>query len=370
MKKVLMISGSWPPIACGVGYYAVRLSEEMAGQSLPMEILSTDGVDRQSPVPLTTVPDWRVRSIPKILAALDSSRAEIVHIQYPTVGYRRQLGINLLPYFIRIFKPHIRIVVTLHEYHQSRRLGRWRNRITITPAHKIIVSNESDARDLKKLRHKLSVIPIGSNIDVVKRNPEVFRKIMATLRLDNSKLTLLFFGYAFPEKNIEVLLDALSEPALAGCQLLMITTLEKDNEYHNRLESKVRQINENEKWAAVTGFLPSDEVSAVMQECRYFVLPGTQPLSAKAGSAIAAAQHGMIIVSHGSNDPAGSAPFEHMKNCYLLDKPTPKDVAEAIHFLESESKTAEAIRAGTKELGEYFAWPNIIGLHLKLYSEL
>jgi hypothetical protein len=144
MPKVLIISGSLPPIRCGVGYYTRRLANQLAAEGLDFSLLSTDGVNQELPVSLQTVKNWKIRTLPQILKAIKTSDAQIAHIQYPAVGYRRQLGINLLPYALRILRPKLKIIITLHEYYQSRWIGRLRNRVTVWPAHKIIVSNQRD----------------------------------------------------------------------------------------------------------------------------------------------------------------------------------------------------------------------------------
>src|SRR6185437_1073881 len=203
MKKVLMISGSLPPIKCGVGYYTQRLLQELSGRA-EVEVLSTTGVNDDLSQKLYTVNDWRLGSLPKILSIVKSSGAGIVHVQYPAVGYKRNLGINLLPYALRILHPKLKIIVTLHEYHESRWLGRWRDSITVLPAHKIIVSNQSDWLALKSLRSKVELVPIGPNFDKAPKDPEYFGRLMAKHKLDMTKTTVLFFGFAERNKQLEV----------------------------------------------------------------------------------------------------------------------------------------------------------------------
>lgn len=370
MKKVLLISGSLPPIRCGVGYYTARLCRELKAEHLDFEVLSTKGVNDDVPAKLLTIPNWKIRSLPKILAAIKESGAKIIHIQYPAVGYGRQLGINLLPHLLRILRPRLEIIVTLHEYHGSRRLGRWRDLITVAPAQKIVISNQADRSALPNwLARKSKLIPIGSNLEKVSKNPKVFADIMREHKLDAKKPTILFFGFAYPAKGLENLLKAMSQPYLADWQLLLLSSLDKNDAYHKSLLNQIEDLNRDNNRIAVAGFLPDEQVSAILQEGRYFVLPQSMPVTAKSGTAIAAAQHNLIMISCGGQDPELSMPFKHLANCFLATGMTAEFIANAIEQLENSSSSRQIILDGSKKLEQYFSWPHIVDEHLKMYGE-
>ncbi len=373
MKRVLFISGSLPPIKCGVGYYTYRLVQEMAGAELKIDVslLSTDGVSADLPTPLLTVPAWRIINLPKIINTVKKNQSEIIHIQYPAVGYKRQLGINLLPYCLKLLLPRRKLVVTLHEYHGSRWLGRARDFITSMPANRIIVSNNADLWSLPKiLRRKSQVIPIGSNLERSAPNPAVYKKIMAQQKLDPAKKTLLFFGFAYPNKGLDVLLEAMTDQRLDEHQLLLLSELKEDDAYQARLLKKVGEINKTKIRVGITGFLPDRQVSEVMRELRYFVLPQPLPITAKSSTAIAAVSHGLILVSKAADNPGQTEPFKHLQNSYLLKAMNPDSIAGAIAELEDSPELAGKLKAGAKNLTEYFAWPSIVKKHLELYGEL
>ncbi len=370
MPKVLLVSGSLPPIRCGVGYYAESLSRELAKKKVDFEILSTEGVDKGLPAPLLSVPDWKIGSLPKMLSAVRQSGADIVHIQYPAVGYRRQLGINLLPYVLRLLCSDVKILITLHEYHDSRALGRLRDYITVVPAHRLILSNAADKLALPvRLSLKSRIVPIGSNLEKAAKRPKTYEAVLRKHRLDPQKPTILFFGFAHPAKHLEILLQAMAEPFLAGWQLLLLSDLKQESRYHQGLMALIELINQDGVRVAATGFLPDEQVSEILQGGRYFVLPQTSPINAKSSTAIAAVQHGLILVTRGGQ-PKLVEPFKHLENCYLLDEMSAPAIAGAIERLEKSAAERQKITAGTKKLADYFSWKHIAAEHLRIYKEL
>src|SRR4051812_44350224 len=178
--RVTFITGSLPPIKCGVGYYSNKLLQALSAGGLKnITVISSQGVSVDSSYPILTVPNWKLRSLRKLVKTVSGTSPQIVHIQYPAVGYRRQLGINLLPYFLKRRLSNATLVISLHEYHASRWIGKLRNLLTLLPAHKIIVSNEADKQALpSRFQKRVVIIPIASTITKTPRNTSVYKKIL------------------------------------------------------------------------------------------------------------------------------------------------------------------------------------------------
>jgi glycosyltransferase involved in cell wall biosynthesis len=369
MPRVLLVSGSLPPIRCGVGFYVQRLSRELAAEGVDFSVLSTSGVDEET-FSTQLISGWQIRKLPKLLSIIKDSNADIIHIQYPAVGYGRQLGINLLPYVLRIFSRKSTVIVTLHEYFGSRWIGRFRDLITIAPVHKILLTNRADLDALpRRLANRVAVIPLGSSVDRTKPNKKYFDETLSKHGLDTEKNTLLYFGFSFPTKRLEILADAMREKYLQEWQLLLLTTLDPKDKYHRKLLGKIEDNNKGFKRVAVTGFLTEPEISSILQQGRYFVLPQIPPLTAKSSTAITAIQHNMILISQSARADI-SLPFAHLKNCYLLESLTAEDVALSIEWLERSPEARNKIKKGMKDLQSYFSWDTIVQKHIKLYENL
>lgn len=368
MKKVLIVSGSLPQIRCGVGYYTRRLIGELSAENLDFEALSTTGVDEDLPKKLWLVRNWRLASSGKIYRAVKRSGAGIVHIQYPAVGYKRQLGINLLPYLLRLKGK--RVFVTLHEYHESRLVGRVRDFLTVLPSNKIILSNEQDRFALPGfLRRKSLIIPIGPNINKVQANPAVYKNLLKKHGLNASAPTLLYFGFAFAAKNIESLLAAMMEDDLKNHQLILMCELDPADDYQTKLIRQIDSINADGARVIVTGFLSDQQISQILQAGKYFLLPQHQPLSAKSSTAITAVTHGLILISTGARDSAQTKPFIDGVNCRLLTNTSPSSIAKVVSELEESKELRNTIEKGLTELAQYFSWQNIVNKHMDLYEK-
>jgi len=367
MKKLLIITGSLPPIKCGVGYYSQRLLSELAqNKEIELSVLTTAGVDKLPINNFQITKNWGLLSLFALLRKTKSRRPDIIHIEYPAVGYGRQLGINILPYLLRCFSPRTRIIVTLHEYHGSRLIGRLRNLVTILPVPTIVVSNQADRHALPKfLQKRVTIIPIGSNLDLVLPKPEIYKKVLGEHGLQPDKPTLLFFGFAFPNKRLEVLLEALQQPALADHQALLLTDLDIDDAYHKSLRDLVASCNTGQTRVAWTGFLPDDTVSAILQEGEIFVQPQFEPLTPKSGTALAAIQHGLIVVAA---DGQYTQPFESGQNCYLVAPLNAENLAQAVSTLATDEKLTKTIQFGAQNLAASFTWPAIAKAHQELYE--
>ncbi len=199
--RVAIISGSWPPDHCGVGDYAERLSGALREQGIEVTCLGGEPWSG-----LATLREFR--------RAVKTRRFDLVHIQYPTMGFGRSIVPALLPLLSR----NVPIVVTLHEFSSFRAARRlW----FVTFAHfvDLRIFTGSDERGKFRRRMKPSrgidlVVPIGSNIPAG----------TSTARLEK---TICYFGLLCPGKGIEDFLDLAASAPPAGWRFALIGAMTK-----------------------------------------------------------------------------------------------------------------------------------------------
>src|SRR3954464_14264174 len=90
--RLLFISGSFPPMPCGVGAYTARLVEAVAARpGYTIGVLTTgttgkrhlpDGVEM-----LEVANDWSWKSLLPLARRIRAWKPDVVHIQYPSQAY-------------------------------------------------------------------------------------------------------------------------------------------------------------------------------------------------------------------------------------------------------------------------------------------
>jgi glycosyltransferase involved in cell wall biosynthesis len=146
--KVTMVTGSYPPDVCGAGDYTARLVSALQGRGVAVDVI--------------TGKSWGMMNVPSILRRIAAGRANIVHYQYPTIGYGWKLG----PQILALLR---RGVVTLHEASETH----WMRQLSLIPflfGKHVIFTNDFERSYVTRfapwVSKRSSVIPIGSNIPV------------------------------------------------------------------------------------------------------------------------------------------------------------------------------------------------------------
>jgi glycosyltransferase involved in cell wall biosynthesis len=364
-NKVLLVNGSAPSVRCGVGVYSRQLFQKLA-PFCTVFILTTSDANTEPAGNTYTVPNWKLRSLPSMRSATIQSGANIVHVQYPAVGYKRELGINLLPLLLRVTTTK-KVVVTLHEYYGSARLGKIRNIITALFAHKIIVSNEYDKQAMPFfIRRKTTVIRIGHTIKKYKQNKHTFTTALTTAEFSATTPTIAYFGFVNPSKGIDMLVQAMPNiPA----QLILMCELSSNEPYHSKVLERIAAARAKGARIWVAGYTNDKTLSEILQECTLFVLPQPLPLTAKSSTAVVAAEHGLPIVATAAANSTYNQPFT-TKNSVLLPTMSVQSLEAACTKLLTHPKTLQELKTHNPELVRHFSWQHIATQHSELYDSL
>ena len=177
--KVSIIAGSLPPQVCGVGDFTNSLINALRDRGLEVIVKHRE--------------HWRLRDVPALLRELRADKPDIVHLQYPTHGFRR----SLVPHLLHLGMIGLPRLTTLHDYAGQR----WQIRLgmsVFTIGGNLVLTGERDRAALVR-RHpwtakRVSVIPIGSNIPVGQWAP-------------SGAFTIIHFGMLRPEKGIEEMIQ-------------------------------------------------------------------------------------------------------------------------------------------------------------------
>ena len=260
---------------CGVGDYSHSLAQSLAADStIKVGVLAgilgagNDKFHQTEIFPI--IRSWRLIEALKVIKIIWNWSPDIVHIQYPTQGY----GKGFLPWMVPMiaFLMRKKVVQTWHEGFSLSSVFKL-FLISIIPSKLVFVRpryKENFHRLLLwALWKKSSVfIPNASTIPKVDLD-EAEKNKSKKYYLNNQKRLIVFFGFVYPSKGVEFLFeiaDANSD------QIVIAGEMDKEGSYSHEIMRRASV----ESWRGkitITGFLPVNEVAALLAVADAVILP-------------------------------------------------------------------------------------------------
>lgn len=388
MIRVLFVTGSFPPDVCGVGDYTAHLASALARTGAAEVHVLTAGpgkASRNAPGvedrPGTKAPsavavhrEIGAYSIAGLLSALRRVARrvapDIVHVQYPTLRFRRRLGPRLLPWLIRATIPGARVAVTLHEP-ASNFASLLYNGLPMLGAHGLVfveshhlLAQWGAVGQWVAARCVVEVIPISSNLPHVTLSSDEVARIRQGLGVPPGRPLLGHFGFVKAPKGVHLLPAVLRK--IPGAHLLLIGEPGEDATYLSVVKRALSEgdLKERVHWL---GRLTALEAARHLAACDVAVFPLVDGCSERSGSVAAAASLGVFTVT--THPTWRGVSFEE-SNTRLpgVFYVAPKDLdgmAEAVR-----GHLSRAFRNGAARLGQARDWQTIARRHLHLYERL
>ncbi len=335
MTTVLMVSGSWPPQACGVGDYTERLCRELEDNGISVVRFADDRLSQ-------------LYSRGAVRRATEA-HCDLLHIQYPTAGYGRSFTPAALPATVRN-KP---VVVTLHEYS----VFRWYRRNWFSPyarrcAARIFTTDEERRLFERRFPDRSGAdqtIEIASNIPIA----------VDALRSANR---VSYFGLIAPNKGIEAFLELCEFAKAAGSDLtfVMIGAIpERHRHYADEILRRAAACNVD---LAIN--LSDVTVAQRLATAAYAYLPFPDGASAKRGTLAAAIVNKLIVITRHSDITP-----QWMRSA-TLEAQHPEDALKLLARLQADPSFREAAAKQSNQAGARFRWEAIALRHVDLYESL
>jgi glycosyltransferase involved in cell wall biosynthesis len=227
-------------------------------------------------------------------------------------------------------------------------------------AQAVIVSSKYEYEDALEFgieKEKIKIIPMGINVEELKKKPSV-----------SGKLQILFAGRIARVRRIELLLQAanqLSFPfhlTIAGGEEKTSSVTRRG--YLNELKQLTKQLNLKNKVTYVGKKTPL-ELKALYQSADIFVYPSLyenfgQPL-------LEAAAHGLPLIST-SVGIARDIIIDGETGYKISGKP--EEIKERIESLRNRSLRSQMGRRIQDEVKNRFDWGNIMDQYTNLYRSL
>lgn len=423
--RISLLSAEYPPQPGGIGDYTQQLGMALATRGQQVRVLTildcglwivdparAPGQSTSSLV--NPASGWGWGCWRDVIAALDRTRPDVLHIQYQTGAFGMHPAINLLPWRLRALPGRPAVVITAHDllvpylFPKAGRLRDWVTYRMLADADAVIVTNDQDYATIRRRRLVLNgpgvlgagpalagqspvLIPIGSNIPVAP--PDGYDRMAwrARLGLHTGQTLVAYFGLISPSKGLDTLLDAMMRLP-ASTQLIVIggsATAPQDQAYATAIHHRLDQ-GELRSRVTITGHCTEAEVSAHLLAADIAALPFVDGASFRRGSLLAVLAHGVPVVTTGSEQPearpplfppqlvpdpdrAGLTPLPRLRNGdnVLLAPPgDPAALALAIQRVLNDPALSARLRAGGLALAALFSWELIAERHEALYRSL
>ncbi len=331
--KVLMVTGSYPPDFCGVGAYTENLVKNL--RSLDIEVTVASEGPWIGFGSLSTV--LKLRKVP----------SDLVHIQYPAIGFGQGLAAQLLCLF------SYNAVVTIHEASQVHFLRRLALIPFLLRARYLIFTNEFErnyaSRFCPWIRNKSSVVPLGSSIE-------------AASPVDKTENRIIHFGLIRPQKGIEDVIEAarivLSKHA--KLRFLIVGTPDANSFAYSeslKLQSRGLPID----WQSR---LSDENVATILSRGRFAYMPFPDGATERRTSLLALYANGVVVTTTASRMTTAE-----MKEASVIAD-SPGDAVSAFLHLERDTDVEANVRAKALAYVQRFSWTRIAEAHGNIYRKL
>jgi glycosyltransferase involved in cell wall biosynthesis len=360
--RVLLISGSYPTIKCGVGDYTAQLARALARRDDTEVCVLTDADARSSPdldqgVQLfSVIHGWKFTEASSIIRKVIDWRPDVVHMQFGSSRYHLKILPWLMPVLLRFQK--LTVVQTWHEWPEDplRFLRNLPN--ALARGGLVVVKPEIDVAMSqwyrRLIQHKcFRFIPNASAIPQVCLTDDERALVRGRFTLGADKL-VAFFGFANSRKGVEDIFKIVDPKSNF---LVLVCELDSSDSYHRLL---LDQIN-SEPWRGkvmVTGFLPPEEVGCILAAADAVVLPFPNGGGGWSTSTSAAVAQGTFVLVT-SNSKYGYDPEE---NIYYAHPRNYEEMREAM-----ELYTGRRVMPKTMLSDQ---WDKIADAHVVLYREV
>jgi glycosyltransferase involved in cell wall biosynthesis len=277
--RLLLVSGSLPPMRCGVGDYTAGLARALVETGQVEAAVLTSRLEGRADAGrwggfevLEPIGRWRTRDLAPAMRAVRSWTPDIIHVQHPSQGYDGALPL-LLGTAAR-WLLGVPLVVTLHEpVGVNLQVPAMAALIRSASALVVVRPNFRSQVNRKVLwtiaGRRLSLIPNATTLPRVTPTPEQVRAVRERFRA-GTKALVAYFGFVYPSRGVHQLFS-IADPALHHL-VIVGGELDEAAPYFKEVSARARESDWRDS-CTVTGFVPGERAAEILACADAVVLP-------------------------------------------------------------------------------------------------
>ncbi len=376
----MVITGTWPPMRCGVGDYTFMLCKNLAQRNFHVQVLTSRKVRPDLQLKSRTrlevharIDNWSWRMLSTTARAIEELKPDVINFQWPTAAYGRSLAVNWIPFYLRKKFPRLPLLTTLHELRYFSPWSRLRIRPALEVSRRVILVDPQDRECVSRIyapaAAKCCEIRLGSSLP---GRPEQFDREARrqSLGFKAKDFVVAFFGFANPPKGLENLFRALRRlrQAYPEIKLLMLSQLSDENPYQGRI---LRDLSATALHAIATRpeyaepYLAAEYLASA--DCA--VLPFVDGASLKRSSLIACLVQALPLITTWPAPP-GVDDFKHNVNMLLVPPEDTAALAAALERLIKNPDLRIRLSRGSADLARKFSWKDITKRYAEVIKEV
>jgi len=376
-NKILLVSGSYPNIFCGVGDYIRKLAKKLLFSNFDVSVLtSADAVIQRNEYIYPIIKKWGFFGLVKALFFVKKIRPELINLHIPTIRYRATFSImGFFPILAKIFFKDIPVVVTIHDFSISKpHFKIFFLPLLITP-EKIIITNNSDERDIVKrfpfVKNKIKKIYIAPSVELEDWDKNKEKEFLKRVNYKEKDLFISTFGLIKPDRYLEVIIKAFYELANKNdaLKLLVIGGVPKaqykqylksltDLCYNLKLENKVFWL----------GFCDSGEVSFYLSKSLLSILLYERGASFRRSSLINCMLRDVPVVTNVNSKYGLDQDLLNSGVALFVDSIDIDKILKKTKSILYDNNTAQKMKENMRMLKNLFQWHTVIAETSDLFS--
>jgi polysaccharide biosynthesis protein PslF len=370
----------------------LHLCNRLVEKGYEIEVLTSRGNVPEFPTPGICVHEimetWGWSELHRLALWLRKIRPDAVFLNYSGWIYHHHPMVTLAPTISRIMAPGVPFTTDFDnvlaeldfplKWPKVRRvaasiLGRADPRFGTMLNHSkvVIVLSEHHARALENccpgLSKRMTLVPPPAILNMSPDEPTTRQRIRQRLNVKAQDQLLGYFGYLYPGKGLETLLEAFKLVCIrrSNCRLAIIGPVFDVDPYHQKLRNIASQSACADRIIFTGGYkADSDEGSAYLRAIDICVLPFDIGVQLNNSSLAGAVAHQLPVITTRGN--VLERPLLDGQNMLMCPPKDPTAMARTIERLLDDEKLRHTLSQGAATLSqEWFSWDTAINRTLR-----